>query len=135
MPVLEWNDDLYLHLAEIDRQHLRLVKIINDLHEAMLAGQSREKLGPLIAALSDHAATHFAFEESYFREFGYGEAAAHEQAHETFRAKVSELEAGFAQGRPASAMHVLDFLTDWLIVHVQGEDRKYLALFKEKGLQ
>ena len=134
MPMIDWNDTLCVHVAEIDRQHLGLIRMLNDLHEAMLTGKSRQVLGRLIAQMSDYAATHFAFEESHFRESGYPEAARHEKMHAEFAAKVSEFEAAFEQGALALSMEILDFLTDWLVTHIQGMDREYIVALREKAL-
>jgi len=38
MALFDWNDQLSVGVAEIDKQHQELVKLINDLHEAMREG-------------------------------------------------------------------------------------------------
>ena len=39
MTFIEWNDDYSINLAEVDRQHQQLFNLINELHEAMMAGR------------------------------------------------------------------------------------------------
>jgi hemerythrin len=135
MPIIVWNDTLSVQVAEIDRQHQKLVDMINGLHEAMLGGKSKDVLGTLVAELAGYATTHFGTEEAYFQKFGYPQAAAHKKEHAGFVKKVSDFQSDFAQGRLMLSMDVMNFLKDWLVNHIQGTDQKYSAFFHAQGLR
>ena len=66
MALLQWSDALSVGVVEIDRQHQKLVTMINDLNDAMRAGKGKDALGKTIAELIAYAATHFKTEEKYF---------------------------------------------------------------------
>ena len=134
MPLIEWNDSLSVSVAVIDQQHRKLVALLNELHEAMMEKRSAEALGAIIDGLFDYTVTHFATEERYFDQFGYPEAADHKAQHAEFATKATEYKRGFENGSVTLTIEVLSFLTDWVRNHIRDSDRKYSALFAEKGL-
>ena len=38
------------------------------------------------------------------------------------------------EGKVSVTFQLMNFLRSWLIEHINGTDRKYIGLFKEKGL-
>jgi hemerythrin len=48
--------------------------------------------------------------------------------------KVKDFKEGFDDGRMMLSIEIIDFMKDWLLNHIQGSDKKYSALFNEKGL-
>ncbi len=42
MSLINWDNTLSVNVAEIDGQHHKLVEMINELHDAMRQGKSRE---------------------------------------------------------------------------------------------
>ncbi len=42
MALLEWNDKLVIGISRIDNQHKELIRIVNELHEAMKSGKGNE---------------------------------------------------------------------------------------------
>jgi hemerythrin len=135
MPIVEWSKELSVSVAEIDRQHQRLIQMLNDLSNAMKQGKGAEILGKTIDRLIDYAKTHFAFEEKYFDQFGYPETASHKKVHLDFAKKVSDVKDRFAKGQVSISLEVMDFLSDWLKSHIMGLDKKYGPFFNEKGLK
>jgi hemerythrin len=132
--LVEWNDKLSLNIKEIDDQHKTLVKIINELHQAMIDRKSAQALGDIINGLIGYTKTHFSCEEKYFLKFDYKEAVAHKLAHKRFVEKVAAFKADFTAGKIMLSMEIMSFLKDWLVDHIMGTDKKYAPLFKEKGL-
>ncbi len=132
--LIEWDDQLNLGISEIDAQHQKLVVLINELHEAMLARRTNEVLGTIIERLLAYTKSHFRTEELYFAEFAFPEKAAHTEAHQRFTGKVLDFQRDFSEGKLLLSMEVMTFLKEWLIQHILGTDRKYVALFRERGL-
>ena len=135
MALIQWNDSLSVNVAEIDKQHQRLVGMINELNDAMRQGKGKEVLGKIVTGLHTYAATHFGTEERYFDQFGYPEADSHKKEHADFTKKISEFKDGFEKGRLGLSIKILDFLSDWLQNHIKGVDKKYGSFFNEKGLK
>jgi hemerythrin len=135
MPLIEWNESLSVDIASIDKQHQKLVSMINELHQAMKNGKGKEIIGNIIEGLVSYAVIHFKTEEDYFDEHGYPEAAAHKEEHAGFVKKVSEFKELFTQGKLGLSVDVIYFLSDWLRDHIKGSDKRYGPFLKEKGLE
>ena len=132
--LIDWNKSLELEIREIDDQHQQLVRLINDLHTAMIERKSQQVLGEIIDGLIAYTATHFRTEEKYFIEYDFNGAVAHKLAHAEFVKKVSAFKKDFEAKKMMLSMEVMGFLKDWLIEHIMGQDRKYAPLFKANGL-
>ena len=135
MAVLNWSDDLSVGVAEIDGQHKRLVAMINELNDAMLQGKGKDALQKVINGLITYTGTHFKAEERYFDQFGYEDSGAHKALHAQFVSKVSKFRDDYASGRLGLSIEVMSFLSDWLVSHIKGQDKKYTACFHANGMR
>jgi|WetSurMetagenome_2_1015567.scaffolds.fasta_scaffold1002654_1 hemerythrin len=135
MALIQWDSTFSVNVAEIDKQHQKLVALINNLNEAMKQGKGKDILAKIIEELTDYTRNHFTFEEGYFDKFRYPAAASHKLEHGNFVKKISEFKNGFDNGKLALTIEVMGFLRDWLKNHIQGIDRKYSSFFNEKGLK
>jgi hemerythrin len=134
MALINWDASLSVNVKEIDGQHQKLIKIINDLHEAMLQKKAKEILGKIIDELIAYTTTHFLTEETYFEKFEYSDRLNHKRRHTDFVKKVGEFNKEFAAGKLMLSMDIMTFLKEWLVKHIQGEDKKYEPFFNSKGL-
>jgi len=139
MALIEWDNSLKLGIAVVDRQHERLVGIINRLHEATMEGRGTEVIGGIIDELIIYTATHFSMEEKYFAQFEYPDAEEHKREHDALIEKVSAFASDFEKALRSSrsdlAEELLQFLKIWWRYHMMETDSKFVALFKEKGLK
>lgn len=135
MALIQWNDSFSVKVAEIDRQHQKLVSMINDLSDAMKQGKGKDVLGNIISGLVSYTATHFKTEEKYFDQFGYPETDSHKKEHAAFVKKVTDFKDGFEKGKLGLSIKVMNFLSDWLKNHIKKTDMKYSQFFNEKGLK
>jgi len=133
--LIEWTDSLSVNVAEIDRQHKKLIAMINDLNDAMRQGQGKDVAGKIINGLISYTETHFSTEEKYFDRFGYPEADGHKKEHAAFVQKVSEFNNGFEKGKLGLSIELMRFLSDWIKNHIMIVDKKYGPFFNEKGLK
>lgn len=54
MALITWNDNFSVNIAEIDKQHQKLITIINELDEAIKANHNNDAIGQVLAALLDY---------------------------------------------------------------------------------
>ena len=134
MALIQWNNGYSVNVAEIDQQHQTLIRMINELNDAMSQGKGKEVLGRIIGGLTAYTGTHFATEERYFDRFGYPDADSHKQNHAAFVRKVGDVREKFRKGQLGLTIEILDFLSDWLGEHITRSDRQYGPFFNQKGL-
>jgi hemerythrin len=135
MALIQWNDNLSVNVAVIDKQHQKLVSMINELSDAMKQGKGKDVSGKILNSLISYTATHFQTEEKYFDLYGYPEASNHKKEHLAFVQKVSKFKDDFEKGRLLLTIELMNFLSDWLKNHITRTDKNYSPFFKAKGLK
>ncbi len=133
--LMSWSASLSVGVREIDRQHQKLVELLNRLYAAMKSGQGQDTLGKLLGELVDYTVHHFGHEEKLFARHGYPEAKAHAREHEALKAKVGEFAAAFKAGKAQITTDILNFLKNWVINHIKGTDKKYAPFLNSKGVR
>lgn len=135
MDLIQWNDTLSVGVSEIDKQHKELVRMINQLNDAMKVGKAKDQLGEILVGLVKYALSHFKTEEIYFDKFGFPEAISHKKEHLDFTQKVSDFKKSFDAGTVGLSVSIMTFLSNWLTNHIKTTDKKYSKLFNDKGLK
>jgi hemerythrin-like metal-binding protein len=135
MPLMTWTDRLSVGVKVLDEDHKRLIAMVNELYDAMQAGQGREALGRILDGLVRYTKEHFVREEKFFAQSGYPATAPHKQEHDALTQQVIEVQRKYAAGSAATlTLEVLQFLKKWLINHIQGSDQKYRAHLNARGI-
>lgn len=74
--------------------------------------------------LVDYTVTHFRAEEELMRRYKFPDYEAHCQIHKAFIDQVSTFVGKLKSGeRMAAAADVFKFLKDWLVNHIEKQDR------------
>jgi hemerythrin len=124
-----------VNITEIDKQHKKLIELINDLHDAMRVGQGKAVLEKTLNELVSYTKTHFGYEESLMQQFGYSNIIEHKGEHDRLTAKVVEMQKQYHDGKLVITMEVMGFLKQWLNVHILDNDKKYTSFFNAKGIK
>lgn len=135
MPLLTWNDNYSVKIIHLDDQHLKLVSMINELHEAIVQGESKDVLDRVLQYLRRYVVSHFSEEEYYMQKFNYTEYEYHKSKHDGFISKVDAFLQEYETGSQELSVKVTQFLVQWLHEHITIEDQKYSACFIENGLR
>lgn len=124
MPFMVWNDRLSVGVAALDADHKKMVQIINELYDAILAGSGREKLDGILDRLMDYAHYHFVREEEMFARTEYPEAAAHKREHEEMGVWINTTRQLYRDSTvPAPSLEVMIRLKDYFFDHILSETR------------
>ena len=125
MAFIEWKPSYTVQVDELDRQHQRLVQLINSLHDAMKIGAPKQALERIVSDLVTYTRFHFQNEERLLRLHGYPDLAAHMQEHSQLTTTVSRFEEDLRAGKVALSVSLMQFLKSWLTGHILGSDMKY----------
>ncbi|ACS80445.1 bacteriohemerythrin [Maridesulfovibrio salexigens] len=133
MSMLKWSDSLSVSIAEIDEQHKGLVAMVNRVYDLLVSGASdRPQAIEVIEDMRRYSVDHFGTEEKFMDKFDYPEAPAHKLKHQEFIDKVKEIENGCADGTCILTMDILNYLSDWLVTHINDTDKKLGAFLEDK---
>ncbi|MGB9196095.1 MAG: bacteriohemerythrin [Terriglobales bacterium] len=136
MPLIAWNTRLSVGIDSIDKEHQKLVGLLNDFYDAVQNGKGKESLSKVLAGLIDYTKVHFANEEQLFAKTSYPDAAAHKNAHDDLTHQVLEIQKKYLQGANATlSIETLNFLKNWLLTHIQGTDKKYTSHLASHGIR
>ena len=132
--LITWSKSYSVGIGSMDREHQRLIDIINSLYAAMRSGKGKEVIGDILNELIEYTKTHFADEERLMRDSGYPGYEDQKRAHEVLIAKVLEIQEKYRSGT-ALSQEIMSFLKNWLVNHIQGMDRKYGPHMKKKKIR
>lgn len=133
MAYMTWNDSLSVGVREIDDQHKKLIKMINDFYENI--SDNNRAVSRLLASLAEYTVYHFKTEEKYMDRFNYPGTDAHKNEHRLFVEKVTDVKTRFDAGKMVISYEITNFVKDWVIKHVMGSDKKYSKCFTDNGLR
>lgn len=131
MAYMTWSREWDTGIPVIDRQHLRIVELINELHRAHGSLSHRGVVVDVMSELIEYTQSHFLLEEELQAEAGYPFAKAHQRVHEVFIKKVVGYQARLNTGEDVGA-EVADMLEQWLVHHIKGDDADYAPLVKAR---
>lgn len=135
MSFFTWEDRYSVNIAAMDEQHKRLVKMLNDLFEAMLSGKGREVVGKVLTDLVNYTKVHFSAEEELMRKNGYPDLLSHKKEHDALAKKAVELDQKFRTTKMSLTVETGNFLKDWLTNHILYTDKKYGQYLNAKGIR
>lgn len=134
MPLINWDDSYSVHITKIDEQHKGLVKLVNELHDAMSQGAATSVLGKVLSSLVSYTIVHFNTEEELLRSYNYPDLDKHKAEHDKLTGQVKDFESKFKEGKSTITYELMDFLSDWLINHILDSDKKYSAYLASRGV-
>jgi len=131
---VEWKQEYSVGIDSIDRQHKKLIGLINNLQAAVNYSTGAEFEREALDELVDYTRTHFSYEEGLMEQNGYPEFAAHRAEHELMISRVEQVLAEYQKNPDTAMQNAIDFLRDWLINHINGTDKQYSSYLIDRGV-
>ena len=126
MPFVEWSKEFSVGIEQFDDEHKHLLKLLNELNDAVQAGGGHETLSAVLEGLIGYVDYHFAHEEEIFQAANYPGYERHRLQHRALTSTVMETYEVFKLGASTTLpQQVLDFLKNWLYDHILGSDRAF----------
>lgn len=132
MTIIQWDASFEIGDDLIDSQHKELVKIINTLSVAIDNNDDTGMIKAIFEQLYLYTKYHFSSETRYFDRLNTTDRQLHMLQHKHFIEQLALMQMSDENIYP----ELLDFLSDWIIHHINGEDKKfstflwYSSLFK-----
>jgi diguanylate cyclase (GGDEF)-like protein/hemerythrin-like metal-binding protein len=122
---LAWQDSFCCGNQLLDMQHQTLLRISNELLDAVLLTRPAPEISAIISRLLAEAAQHFRDEESILEEIGYPGRSHHVEEHTKLLAKGMELSEGF-KASTLTMGDVFQFLVYEVVMrHMLEADREF----------
>lgn len=130
MGTFAWQDKFSVNVAEMDKQHQRLLEYFSAVEAGISSGAPTQATGELLNTLIEYARFHFEEEERLMRAIQYADLESQLHAHNYFLNTLDEITAEFKAGT-LPGRNVIATLRDWYINHITFEDKKYGKLIGE----
>jgi hemerythrin-like metal-binding protein len=132
---MNWNTSFSVGVEKFDYQHKILIDLINQLLEVMKNGNGKQETSRVIEGLVDYTVFHFGDEEKIMKQFNYPGLISHENEHKLFITKIKDFRNEIRSGKLSVNVQINQFLHDWLLEHIMGEDKKYGVYLNNKGIK
>ncbi len=132
--LIEFDDTLLTHVEEMDKQHMKLVALLNSVYEFLKEGKKEEALELFEKELLRYVDHHLSEEEKFMEEIGYPELDKHKKVHDIFRREIYNLIPYVKSGDLKAFRQALSYAWGWLYTHIAKTDKKYGIYAKERGL-
>lgn len=131
--ICPWLESYSVGIPAIDTQHKELVRLINELHAAMMLGKAKQALGKTLDDVVKYTQRHFADEERLMKTMQYTRFLQHKAEHAKLTRQVLELQGRFHDAQLTLTLEVMRFLKDWLANHIAQHDHAYAREFAGIG--
>jgi hemerythrin-like metal-binding protein len=130
-----WDKTYSVGNFTIDTQHQKFISIINELYESFVDQTTALILKKIIKELIEYSEYHFKTEEELFEKYNYPDKEAHIAKHKEFTNKIKQFEEDIINGKANLTFQLMNYLRNWLLIHLRDEDQKYAGFFKAKDLK
>ena len=120
---VSWQPEWSVGVPAMDQQHQELLRLINLLASAQVAPP---QLVAVMGDILEYAATHFQAEEQWLAANAPHLLPQQQQGHAAFNTQAFDFASRLGDFHNESLRRdVYDFLTRWLVDHIQTEDQQY----------
>jgi len=128
MPIVTWSDEYNVNVEKIDKQHMHLLQLVNELHAAVEERIDKDDLKRMLIELTEFTRTHFATEEKLMTKHKYPDYKPHHKEHKMLLRHLGDLVNAVSKGKYPTFYSDYDVSTDWALVHIKEYD-KPLGIF------
>ena len=112
-------------VPEIDKQHERLVSMLNGLTDAVKHNEPRDEIYRIMDDVISYSSMHFATEEKLMAEFDYPEIEAHKKKHKLLIQEAVHLRKKL---KDVGEAQFLEWFNHWpfsnILAHIQYADHQ-----------
>ncbi len=131
---IDWSDELSIGNINIDKDHKKLIDILNELIDICQTDKNWTKFAKVLSDMTDYSLIHFKKEEDYMEQFFYQGYASHKKMHMEYIYKVAMFNMNFSRVKSSNPEEVVTFLHNWWLNHILKSDFDYEAARRNQNL-
>ncbi len=131
---IQWKDEYSVGIAHIDQDHKQLIKLLNQFTVAYDHAMSEDFEKEALKELINYTQYHFEREEKLMSENDYPDFEAHQAQHKEMIKKVGTFVDLYNEKGHNALKEISDYLTVWLISHINGTDKEYTQYLNNRGV-
>ena len=136
-----WDEKIFsVGIHNLDAQHRELITQTNKLSDTLAEKDSvspdvfNDRIKSVTKSLYNYANYHFLSEEELFSKYDFPEIEEHKKIHAKFTKLIKNYLGDSHGSEEFSLEYLQDFLVEWIINHIQVEDRKYADFFQKNSI-
>lgn len=125
---VNWTKENSVLIEKMDNQHKVLFEITNKMGNMVLSSSDdKESLIGILKELLDYTKKHFTEEEQFLESKSYDKEHLkfQKEQHKIFIGKISDFKQNLEVNNKKPSIEMIEFLGDWLLNHIDIEDKKY----------
>lgn len=128
--MIEWQERYAVGVAVIDGQHREMLELVNRLLQGLGEGREREELVETLRELVRATEHNIATEERLMQEHGLA-PAHHADAHTRLLEAIRRFDLRLD---PAGLAASASWLREWLLGHIDEDDRPFAEQLRSRGV-
>lgn len=124
MTALPETEDISVGLPELDGEHSVQMGLLTALRQAVVTDQDTASANTILEQLSAYTNAHFMAEQLLMRLHAYPHYDEHVEEHSRLIEKMQALQEAQTAGTIKPTVEAMNALSEWLVRHTQGSDRK-----------
>jgi hemerythrin-like metal-binding protein len=133
MSLIDWRDEFRTGIEEVDAEHAALIGLINELHAALAADRSDERLETFLGEIHARISAHFALEEKIMHLRRYEAFGEHKADHERLLDDIRDIMDDHAEHGVVDDGAFGRRLSQWFGTHFQTHDARLHRWQTESG--
>ncbi|MBF0162142.1 MAG: hemerythrin family protein [Magnetococcales bacterium] len=134
--IILWKPGLSIGVTDLDNDHKMLIKMINRLFGAVLSLDPARVVRAVLDELLAYVQVHFDREETHMRCHNYPDYVTHQKAHQHLLERVERFRRNYEEGLTMNLREEIEVtLRDWLVMHIQEQDKRLGLFLNQLGIQ
>ena len=129
--MVAWTESYVTHIEKIDRQHKKLIALINRLYEACIGASDIEgAFKKALHEMVEYVRLHFSDEIAFLEKIGYPKAAVadHKRKHDKLVEDILHAGHRYCSGEAFVPNKFARTLRDWVLSHIAFDDKAYAII-------
>lgn len=132
MAILIWSSKYSVGVEALDRDHLVLISLLNQIDEAKRFRTDEATVGQIMGTFVENALGHFRREEKLMEKSRYPELSEHKKTHRSIERQLKNLLAKHERALdPVVSEEITNFLCLWLDDHLLNVDMRYKGFLEQ----